>query len=1206
MSSLASVVISGNCSADGSNVRFTLYDDGRFVMSGTGSSKDYIPLISRSPWADYRNDITSVTVQEGVTRVGNYSFYNSDSLVTISLPNSLTSIGNNVFADCDNITTITIPVKVNYANSGLRNCTTITKATFTPGTTGIWYDYYDSASQIPTYGSRAVLTDITISSGVTTIGSYAFYECPGFRWNMLPSGITNIGNYAFYGCTGISGTLNLSALHSLTRIGAGAFQGCTSISGTLTIPQGVSLSDYSFRGCVGITGLVLPSTLTNIPTSTFRGCASITSLSFPESLTSIGAYAFAECFSVSSMTFRAQGLSIASHAFDQCTAMSTIYFMQSGQGVTFATNSLSFGTSVLPVIVEVYSPNNWAETANLSQYSNAQTTFRYVSSAYLQTITFMVQSDPSQSGGYVLWDTVPAHVNLTVMPAQPTNSNGYVFVGWSLESSGADWSEVTLNTSFDSDTTVYARWSDEAAFSLVFVLDPGSAPLSTWGAKDISQNNIGTWSRLVGVDDAHTKVAKWRYNTAEQNIAVSFTTPADNSITFPDGMEHTLVSNRGDNIARWFTLAPYQPLFENPAVLTLARMNQDHSFSNTAYPSWIPAPSDTGGRAVLCAPGALPLDMGEIQTVSKTYRSNLSVFPIACYGYDRTFAMDLGTSMDLSLSYIRVEPPNASPTHDGATSDSREWTNEKWLSALRALQNRWQMRTNGQTFYLLNSSSQEDRGSATTYKEMKNVNCYISSAPVTYSTMGPHAISGSLNLQIGTLYPKKETPAMKKVTFALGGAYANQWPNYTETVEAIYPEQGLIVLPGYDPWGPVKIEWGQDNLPKKVYSIIGWAVNGNTNPEDLFQPGKPISVSILQGPTPTIVAITDMTDLANGSIKYAFGPSNTQTSYSNTFTVVPDENAPSGAADVGMIVIGGGGGGAGSRTIAYAEGTVYAAGVHHITSAVIACGGGGSGGGVATMIGENAYRVFGQQTFSYTLGAGGSAGSARADITDSSYIDTSGGSGSPSSVSIYINGKKQGLVFAQGGAGASTPDLQSDNKYRSNGGSISDYADVPAGGSGGDAEYAKESVWYVGTVGNGQAGQDGVTGSGGSRTTAKTKVSSYSVYVSAQNYRMYCSGAGGGGGEQFIPGNISYTKGNAGATQDSQGITGINGQNATHGCGGGGGGCSIDARIDTPTAGQEVLNLSYTSNGSGGAGGRGFIIIYAVTGEGLTDPSGGS
>ena len=50
--------------------------------------------------------MTSITIPNSVTSVGEYCFYGCSSLTSITIPNSVTSLGDDCFADCSSLTSI--------------------------------------------------------------------------------------------------------------------------------------------------------------------------------------------------------------------------------------------------------------------------------------------------------------------------------------------------------------------------------------------------------------------------------------------------------------------------------------------------------------------------------------------------------------------------------------------------------------------------------------------------------------------------------------------------------------------------------------------------------------------------------------------------------------------------------------------------------------------------------------------------------------------------------------------------------------------------------------------------------------------------------------------------------------------------------------------------------------------------------------------
>ena len=56
--------------------------------------------------------MTKVTIQEGITSIGNYFFSNCSKLSQVILPESLTSISNGLFYGCSSLINVTIPNSV--------------------------------------------------------------------------------------------------------------------------------------------------------------------------------------------------------------------------------------------------------------------------------------------------------------------------------------------------------------------------------------------------------------------------------------------------------------------------------------------------------------------------------------------------------------------------------------------------------------------------------------------------------------------------------------------------------------------------------------------------------------------------------------------------------------------------------------------------------------------------------------------------------------------------------------------------------------------------------------------------------------------------------------------------------------------------------------------------------------------------------------
>ena len=115
------------------------------------------------------SSLTSITIPNSVTSIGEYAFSFCSSLTSITIPNSVTSIEYAVFCGCESLTSVTIPNSV----------TSI----------GAWAFAFCSS-----------LTSVTIPNSVTSISGYAFADCSSLTSVTLPNSVTRIGVLAFDGC----------------------------------------------------------------------------------------------------------------------------------------------------------------------------------------------------------------------------------------------------------------------------------------------------------------------------------------------------------------------------------------------------------------------------------------------------------------------------------------------------------------------------------------------------------------------------------------------------------------------------------------------------------------------------------------------------------------------------------------------------------------------------------------------------------------------------------------------------------------------------------------------------------------------------------------------------------------------------------------------------------------------------------------------
>ena len=93
----SAATVSGKC---GANLTWT-YDDatGTLTISGTGAMYDYD--YNNRPWESYEDSIKTVVINDGVTSIGDYAFFDCNFLRTVTLNGEIDSIGESSFSGCD-------------------------------------------------------------------------------------------------------------------------------------------------------------------------------------------------------------------------------------------------------------------------------------------------------------------------------------------------------------------------------------------------------------------------------------------------------------------------------------------------------------------------------------------------------------------------------------------------------------------------------------------------------------------------------------------------------------------------------------------------------------------------------------------------------------------------------------------------------------------------------------------------------------------------------------------------------------------------------------------------------------------------------------------------------------------------------------------------------------------------------------------------
>lgn len=347
-------VSGGSC---GENVTWSLDSDGVLTISGEGDMYDYSPeyyepwmeegMSCGAPWRDgSESGITRVTVESGVTRIGEYAFYECTGLKSFSLAESVTSIGSGAFSYCSGLRTAVIPASVRKVeSSAFSGCRRLADLTLKEGLQQIGtYAFYNTA-----------VSSFTFPDSVTVTGAGMFSNCGSLRSIRLGSGITRLDESFLGNCDALE-TVSLSA--SVTSVSGGAFKGCPALTaievdgenpayrtvggilftadGTelvcspmglikerYTVPAGVKeIAAYAFYRAAGLKTVGLPDGLEIIGNDAFNGTG-LTELNLPESVTRIGNNAFRSS-ALTELTLPGREIETGRAVFSGCTKLQTV------------------------------------------------------------------------------------------------------------------------------------------------------------------------------------------------------------------------------------------------------------------------------------------------------------------------------------------------------------------------------------------------------------------------------------------------------------------------------------------------------------------------------------------------------------------------------------------------------------------------------------------------------------------------------------------------------------------------------------------------------------------------------------------------------------------------------------------------------------------------------------------------------------------
>ena len=308
--------VTGRC---GDNVSWSLSENGVLTISGTGYTWDYPE--EYPGWDDYVEIIQKCVIEEGISSIGVYLFYDCATLTSVEIPCSVLYINENAFTSCYALKDVYYNgsermwarIAIEEGNDLLYNATIHSSddalawpvtgrcgdnltwslsedGVLTLSGTGSTWDYPE---EYPTwYPYVDYINKCVVEEGVTTIGYCLFFNSDALTSVDLPSSLNYIGEGAFASCINLTEVIIPDGVETIE---AGAFFQCTSLA-NVDIPDSVTyIGGKAFSYCTSLTSVELPDGITSVNPYTFDSCSNLTTVTIPSSVTLIDEYAFSNC-----------------------------------------------------------------------------------------------------------------------------------------------------------------------------------------------------------------------------------------------------------------------------------------------------------------------------------------------------------------------------------------------------------------------------------------------------------------------------------------------------------------------------------------------------------------------------------------------------------------------------------------------------------------------------------------------------------------------------------------------------------------------------------------------------------------------------------------------------------------------------------------------------------------------------------------------